>query len=164
MRIQEVAIAPRFADGVLQGCAVNFQILERDTMYAAGAPVLVDGSFQIYNFGPGRVSAVLKLGLMDASGGRYVAPSQAYMVNGFATSRGEANHQMPSETPGFTLFSFSIGEQITNSIVGIIETGKLSFAYQREGGMGGVPITVDMSETPQKITDWSNCIKTLLVQ
>ncbi len=156
-------MVPRFADGRLQGCGVVFQHIERDMLYAGGEPVLLDGSFQIYNFGPGQVSAMLKLGFLDDQSGGHVAPSSAYMVNGFATSAGEANHQMQSDTPGFALFSFRIGEQITNSIVSIMDSGKLSFAYQREGGMGGVPVTIDMSGEPEKIAQWADCIDALLL-
>ncbi|WP_426051715.1 hypothetical protein [Brevundimonas sp. SL161] len=161
--IQEVAVVPRFADGVLQGCAVNFQVIQYDTMYAGGRPVLLDGSFQIYNFGPGRVSAVLKLGFIDEIGGAHTAPSDAYLVNGLATSVDEAQHQMGSETSGFGLFGFRLGEQVTNSIVRIMTAGKFSFAYQREGGSGGVPIEIDMSQSPEKVSDWSECIDALLL-
>ncbi|RZJ46013.1 MAG: hypothetical protein EON86_00140 [Brevundimonas sp.] len=161
--IQEVAVVPRFADGVLQGCAVNFQVIQYDTMYAGGRPVLLDGSFQIYNFGSGRVSALLKLGFIDETGGAHTAPSSAYLVNGLVTSADEALHQMGSETPGFGLFGFRMGEQVTNSIVRIMDTGKFSFAYQREGGSGGVPIEIDMSQSPEKVSSWSECIDALLL-
>jgi len=161
--IQELAVVPRFADGALQGCAVNFQVIQHDTMYAGGRPVLLDGSFQIYNFGSGRVSAVLKLGFMDEIGGAHTAPSNAYLVNGLLTSADEFQHQMGSETPGFGLFGFRIGEQVTNSIVSIMDTGKFSFAYQREGGSGGVVIEIDMSQSPEKVLRWSECIDVLLL-
>jgi len=161
--IQEVEVVPRFADGALQGCAVNFQVLHRDTMYAAGEPVLLDGSLQVYNFGSGQISAVLKLGLLDIAGGLHIAPSQTYLVNGFATSIGEQNGRMPSDTPGFGLFSFRIGDQVTASIVSIMDTGKFSLAYQREGGSGGVPIEIDMSQAPEQISTWVECIDALLL-
>jgi hypothetical protein len=131
-------------------------------MYAAGQPVFVDGSFQVYNFGNGRLNALLKLGLRDISSGAFVAPSKAYIVNGFSTSVDEQINQMPSETPGFTLFGFSIGDQITASIANITVNGKFTFAYQREGGSGGVPIEIDISQTPEKVAAWTDCLDALL--
>lgn len=161
--IQEAEVVPRFADGQLQGCAVNFEIAQRDDIYAAGAAVGLSGSFQVYNFGGTRVMAMLKVGYLDLDAGMYAAPSQAYLVNGFATSVGEAMDPMPSETPGFGLFGFRLGDQTTASVVSIMETGTLSFAYQREGGMTGVPVTIDIGGEPEKIAQWADCIDALLL-
>ena len=163
MSIQDVAVVPRFADGVLQGCAVNFDVAQRDDIYAKGEAVGVSGSFQVYNFGGSNIVSMLKLGYLDFGSSAYVAPDNAYMVNGFATSASEATEEIPSETPGFGLFGFRIGDQITATIVGLMESGKMTFAYQRDGGMTGVPVQVDLGMAADRNEKWSECIDALLL-
>ena len=132
--LQQVTVQPYFAEGRLQGCALNFDVAQRDDIYAAGAAVGVSGSFQVYNFGDGRFLALLKVGVVDL-GGSYQAPESAYLINGYATSAGEAvTDDMPSETEGFGLFGFSLGEQTTAAIIGLMDPERSSLHISRSAG------------------------------
>jgi hypothetical protein len=158
--IQETSVAPYFASGRLQGCSANFEITQRDPLYNENAPVHLSGSFQVYDFGQARVVAVLKLGLFYG-GQSFEAPTGAYLVDGFRTSVEDATEDLMSETPGFRLFGFRLGEVTALAIGSLAGFGELSFAYERGGGQSAVPVKMILQEDAQRQA-WSDCFETLV--
>lgn len=161
--LQEVAIEPTYADGRLAGCGVRFLVVDRDEVYASGNVVGVSGSFHLYGSRDTSMVALLKIGLSDA-GGPFVAPSTAYLLNEFSTNADDALAPLASETPGYRLIIFNLGDATTDAIVSVGETGHLHFAYQREGGRSAVPVDVDLASTEGAHGRWIDCIDALVGQ
>ncbi len=159
--IQDVQVSPYFANGRLQGCVVNFDVAQRDDIYAEGRAVGVSGSLSLYDFGGGRLMALLKLGFLEL-GGSYQAPEAAYLLDGLRTTADELYpEQVPSETPGFGLFAFRLGEATSGVIGRLVAEGVLAFAYERIGGSSGVPVSLRISEESQR-TSYNECVEALL--
>ena len=157
-RWSEATVAPRFAEGRLQGCAINFKAVRRDNLYYGGRAVGADGSLNVYHFGGTAVSAMLKVGILD--GETLNAPDRSYLITDYVTNAEDLTANMAAaEDVGYTLSSFSFGAQTGEALGSIIGQSKLTVGVQMNGGQGAIPFRVDLTEA--QVADWSSCMDAL---
>lgn len=105
----QLDVTPKFQNGIHFGCETSFEIIVQDTAYEAGHPVVVSGSFSLYNFvEPPHVSVGVKLGV-SRDGETFMPPSNAYVVNGYKSNLSEQVAQIEAESPQFRMFAFDAG-------------------------------------------------------
>lgn len=158
-RWSEATVAPRFADGRLQACALNFKSVQRDNLYFGGRLVGADGSLNVYHFGGTAVSAVIKLAVLDGQALR--APDTAYLVYGYATNAADVTANMAAaEDAGYTMTSFSFANPTAEALGSIDDRSSITVGAQMNGGQGAIPFRIDLTEA--QVSDWSNCMTALL--
>lgn len=156
-----VAVTPKFRDGVHFACETDFEVIVQDTAYHQGQPVVVSGSFAIYNWpDPSRLFVVMKLGLLPDANGAWRAPTNAYVVNGYRSNLSEQQAQSNAENPGFRLFVYDLtGEQTITAIARLTAESRLDVAYTLDGG--SMPMTFPVQLTEDMSEQWGDCVEAL---
>jgi hypothetical protein len=142
---------PRFSDGKLNGCAVEFSALLQDWAYSKGAFVKLDGSFGVMSANS-NIAATLKVVVHDINPSNMQLtpspPASAYLVAGAKTSMPFFFRRFESDTPGglFSIFKLDGTFEIISSGL-IAETVTVAF-NRRPGGVDiAVPIDLTVEDT-----------------
>lgn len=157
-RWSDATVTPVFGDGALRGCALNFKSVKRDSLYFGGRAVGADGSFNLYHFGAGDVSAMLKVTVLD--GQALHLPDTGYLITGFASNASDINSTLVSEDSGYRLISFTLGAATADAIGHVAVDSAVTVGVQMNGGRGAIPFRTDLSEG--QADDWSKCVATLI--
>lgn len=154
-------VSPKFMEGVHFACEAAFDVVVEDTAYHQGRSVAVSGSFTLYNWpDQSRLFVGMKLGV-SPEGGDWLAPAEAYVVNGYRTNLSEQQAQSEAENPGFRLFVYNPGGAETVHAIGRLSgEGALDVAYALEGG--SMPMTFRVQLSDQQTTEWGQCIDALV--
>ena len=157
-RWSEATVSPRFADGKLEACAINFKSVQRDNLYFGGRAVGADGSLNVYYFGGTSVSAMLKVTVMDGQALR--APDTSYLVYGFETNAVDSTATMAADDAGYTLSSFSFSNKTAEALASITDQSSITVGVQMNGGKSAIPFRTDLTDA--QTSDWSNCMGALM--
>ncbi len=157
-RWSDATVTPVFGDGALRGCALNFKSVKRDSLYFGGRAVGADGSFNLYHFGAGDVSAMLKVTVLDGQALRL--PDTGYLITGFASNASDINSTLVSEDSGYRLISFTLGAATADAIGHVAVDSAITVGVQMNGGRSAIPFLTELSE--DQAADWSECVATLL--
>ena len=116
-----------FRDGELSGCSAIFDVLHRDAEYQQGEYVHVSGSlsYAVINNAP---YFTLKLGVRpnpDTSQS-FVAPAEAFLIDGITTNKANAIPAINAELAGFRMFPFHGLDPTSTMAVTLVDTGKLT--------------------------------------
>jgi hypothetical protein len=126
-------VSNSFRDGELSGCSATFDVLHRDAEYQHGEYVHVSGSlnYTVINNAP---YFTLKLGVRPNpdTNQSFVAPAEAFLIQGGATNKANAIAAINGEMPGFRMFPFHGGDPTATIALTFVDTGKLSFGYAME--------------------------------
>jgi hypothetical protein len=139
------SVSPAFVDGALRGCSIVFDVLRRDPEYSRNAPVQVSGSLTLWSFENTDPRIGLKIGVSPLGGVAVQAPAQAYLVSEFGTNIKDKLGDEASDTPGFRMFAFVLGEDSFAALLPMIERGTFRFAYAMPGGSTGAVTAVDLN-------------------
>jgi len=157
-RWSEATVSPRFADGQLQACALNFKSVQRDNLYFGGRAVGADGSLNVYFFGGTSVSAMLKVTVIDGQALR--APDTSYLVYGFETNAADSTANRAADDAGYTLSSFSFSNQTAEALASITDQSLITVGVQINGGKSAIPFRTDLTDA--QTSDWSECMGALM--
>ena len=142
-------IMPVFQNGELTGCALNFQAGKNDYTYFGGDLALIDGSLNLSVLKGKRPFFVLKLGVLRSGENDYVAPSSAFILSDKQSNKADFLTSLDAETPGFRMFTFSVGEASLKIMEDTIKANKtIRIGYAMNGGSTSsiIPITLSMKK------------------
>jgi hypothetical protein len=138
---------PQFADGKLDACVVEFNSIARDYMYRQGGFMKIGGSFGLMT-AKGNVAVTLKIIVHDIelSTGTFTpsAPANGYFVFGNGTSISSQVAKYTSDTPGAIFAIFKI-EPTFAQLAAAIDTGQVTFAFNRKSGGADVKVPLDLT-------------------
>lgn len=139
--------APKFTDGVLTGCGVEFASLIKDFTYKAGNFVRVDGSFNLMTAN-NSIGILLKIVVNDLDPQSYKiipnAPVTAFFVSGNATSRPFLIKQdRETDTPGAIIAIYDA--KTFPMLVQSIREGTVTIAFARRKGGADMQVPIDLS-------------------
>lgn len=156
-----IEVSPKFMEGVHFACEAAFDVVVDDTAYHQGRPVAVSGSFSLYYWpDQSRLFVGMKLGVRPEAGA-WLAPADAYVVNGYRSNRSEQQAQSEAESSGFRLFVYDPGGPETVHAIGRLSAeGALDVAYTLEGG--SMPMTFGVQLSDEQTTTWGQCVDALI--
>lgn len=170
-----VAHEPNYHDGNLEGCALVYNALMRDSADKVGRLLKIVGNFGLMSMG-GKSAIVLKVIVSEFSPQTGaltpLAPIDAYFVwPDFTTSKAARVSGTPSDTPGsyFAIYKFTELEKL----FGAIEKSKVTIAYRlKKDGIDQRfdvnPLVVDVDANGQRkrsadaVTDFYGCTVKLI--
>lgn len=159
----QLDVTPKFQNGTHFGCETSFEIIIQDTAYEGGHPVVVAGSFSLYNFiEPPNVAVGMKLGV-SRDGETFMPPSNAYVVNGYKSNLSEQVAQVEAENPQFRMFVYDAGgEETINAIARLGYEQRLDVAYTLRDGAMAMLVPISLSE--EQAESWDECVQALLTR
>jgi hypothetical protein len=144
----DVEAKSNFADGKLNGCVVEFNVLARDWVYKQGAYITIGGSFGVMRAGGQTLGAVLKVVLHDLDPGtmRFTPspPVSAYFVSGNSTTKNAVVGSYPSDVPGAIFVVLQMDPTFSVILEGLSKD-KVSLAFARKKGGSDIVVLVDPS-------------------
>lgn len=159
---RQVAAVPIFGDGRLKSCALNFQAAQQTTFYGDGRTIGIDGSANIYHFGGGQMSLLIKSTIINGPSPGLQPTETAYLISGLKTNAADSVRTQPSETPGYTLTGFDIGQATTDAIAGIIRSRVLTVGVVPKNAATSITSRFDLDD--ETATTWSSCVSELIDQ
>lgn len=152
--------SPMFKDGALFACSIIFDNYLPDTAYLNATPVHAAGSWSV-NFWPDNgIWGVLKLGITPLDSNEPTAPSDGYIIIGYASNKADQKFAIDSDAPGFKLFGFdATAENTLQAILAPIEQGRFTVGYTLEGG--SVATTFEVALSDDQAERYSECLGTL---
>jgi len=174
----DVEAKSHFADGQLNGCLVEFNLMARDWLYKQGAYITVGGLFGVMST-QGNLATVLKVVLHDLDP-RTMSPTpsqpaSAYFVSGNSTSKNAVVETYRSDTPGGIFVVFKMDPTFSVIAEGVSKGTGVRIAFAREDASTDIRVLIDTSvvkteangqrtRSPQPKTDFLDCTQTLLRQ
>jgi hypothetical protein len=144
----DVEAKSNFADGKLNACMVEFNVLARDWVYKQGAYITIGGSFGVMRAGGQTLGAVLKVVLHDLDPGTMrltpSPPVSAYFVSGNSTTKDAVVGSYPSDVPGAIFVVFQMDPTFSLILEGLSKD-KVSFAFARKKGGSDIVVLIDTS-------------------
>ena len=170
---------PVFVNGKLRGCSIEFEVGRNDPEYSKGKLVDIQGSLSLLAFDAQSPYFLLKLAVTEAGQSAPQAPTDAYLLHGYATNRADFVKRLAGEagqTPGSAMFFFRSGKSTQKAALDdVILNRTLTFGYaMQSGGLNAVvPVDLrirqvdfndaDKSQIDDKLVgEWSNCAVSLL--
>jgi hypothetical protein len=138
---------PKFSDGKLEGCTVEYSALFQDWIYSRGAFVKLDGSFGLMTANS-NLAVVLKVVLHDIDLPSMKLtpspPASAYLVSGASTSKPFFFRKIESDTPGalFSIFKLDGTFEIISKSL-LAET--VTIAFNRRAGGSDITVPIDLT-------------------
>jgi hypothetical protein len=149
---------PLFMRGQLVGCQVAFSVIRQDDEFGAGELTRANGLIVAYGPRADRMGAMLRLGILNSSGQTFQAPERAFLANGFRTNAAETGESFLSDTPGFRVIPYALGETTLNAIFGMAEDGSLEIVYGMPRTSVDARVRVDLRAYPEVLQQWGECL------
>lgn len=144
---QWVATTPQFQSGALIGCQMTFVVVLRDFQYKQGGYVIVNGGVALMQT-KGSLGQTLKVVVEDVNPGSGnlipAAPTSAYLIDGYKTSKDAIVGSFSSDIPGGIFVVFD-GSKTFESLLNSITQNKLLVAFAREADGADVQFKVDVN-------------------
>lgn len=157
-RTVEATFYPLFMRGELVGCQVAFSVLRQDDEFGQGRLTTADGLLVAYGPRAEPMGSMLRLGVADAGTVNFRSPARAYLVSRFRTNAPETGDSFLSETPGFRVFPYGLGDITVEAIFGLAATGMLEFSYGMPGTRVDARVRVDLRHFPDVVRGWRECL------
>ena len=154
----EATFYPLFMRGQLVGCQVGFSVIRQDDEFGGGEPTLANGLIAAYGPRADRMGAMLRLGVLNSAGQAFQPPERAFLVNGFRTNAAETGESFLSDTPGFRVIPYALGETTVDAIFGMAEDGSLEFVYGMPRTSVDARVRVDLRDYPEVLQQWGACL------
>lgn len=133
------------ADGVLDGCGIEFAAITPDFSTRGGAYVRIVGSVYVRSHPTADLAYMLKLGVFDnLTSSKGEPPSSAF----FRSPRSEAPAKSirgASDNPSFALFVGVVDKQVMDALSSIVEDRKLVIGFNRKPGQQDVSTVLDLA-------------------
>lgn len=133
------------ADGVLEGCGLEFAAVAPDFSTRGGAYVRIVGSVYLRSHPTVGLAYMLKLGVFDnLSSSKGEAPANAF----FSSPESEAPAKpirSTSDNPSFALFVGAVDKPVMDALASIINNRKLVVGFNRKPGQQDVSTLLDLS-------------------
>jgi hypothetical protein len=156
-----ITVAPKIAEGRLEGCQITFDVPHQDWTYSRGEWVQAAGSLSLMRFEDRRLTALLKLGLLGLEGSEdNTAPATAFLVTDFATNAEEQIVALDADAPGYRLFGFDLRERTGAAVFGTASTGTFRLGYTVAEGRTAELFDVQLSQA--QTADFRRCVTVLL--
>lgn len=143
-----VVFQPIRSSGVLQGCSLVYTAVIADHVYKNGSLVAINGNVSIYQGGKkgGNVGLNLKIGINDfvSPKASFSGPYFAYLQTENETTAKSLHEAFDGEN-GYRFFVFHLNEASTKLIVEMVDTGKVTIAFNRKKGGIDVLVPVDLT-------------------
>lgn len=154
----EATFYPLFVQGRLVGCQVAFSVIRQDDEFSGGDLTRANGLLVVYGPRADRMGAMLRLGILNPSSQSFQPPERAFLVSGFRSNTAEAGAGFLSDTPGFRVFPYALGETTVNAVFSLASDGTLEFIYGMPRATVDARVRVDLGEHPQVLQQWSACL------
>lgn len=146
-----VVFQPIRSSGVLQGCSLVYTAVVADHVYRKGSLVAINGNVSVYQGDQGgkkggNVSLNLKIGLndFDSPDAPFAGPYFAYLQTANETTA-KSFHEAFDGEKGYRFFVFHLNETSAKLIVEMVDTGKVTIAFNRK--KGGIDVLVPLDLT-----------------
>jgi hypothetical protein len=154
----EATFYPLFMRGQLVGCQVAFSVIRQDDEFNSGNLTRANGLIVAYGPRADRMGAMLRLGVLSSSGRTFQPPERAFLLNGFRTNATETGDSFISDTPGFRVIPYALGETTVAAIFGLAENGLLELTYGMPGTSVDARVRVDLRDHPDVLQQWGECL------
>lgn len=154
----EATFYPLFMRGQLVGCQVAFSVIRQDDEFGGGELTRANGLIVAYGPRADRMGAMLRLGILSSSGSTFQPPERAFLISGFRTNAAETGDSFTSDTPGFRVIPYALGETTINAIFGLAENGLLEFIYGMPRTSVDARVRVDLRDHPEVLQQWGGCL------
>lgn len=133
------------ADGVLEGCGLEFSALTRDFSTRGGAYVRLVGSLYLRSHPKVGLAYMLKMGVFDdLASNKGEAPANAF----FSSPRSDAPAKAirsGSDNPSYALFVGAADKPVMDALSSIVEDRKLVVGFNRKPGQQDVTTVLDLT-------------------
>ena len=154
-----VSFQPIQVGGELQGCTLVYMAVQYDGAYPDGKPVVIVGNIGINQFGA-NVILTLKVGVKNLVGnGTIVRPNFAYLqTKSYSTAKVKQKAMNGDE--GFRLYAYSLFDSTVINLYGeIIDSGKVTVAFNRKKGGMDVLVPIDLSVSDVEYLDGDKVVR-----
>ena len=154
-----VSFQPIQVGGELQGCTLVYMAVQYDSAYLDGSPVVIVGNIGIGQFGANLI-LTLKVGVKNLVGnGPIVRPNFAYLqTKSYSTAKVKQKAMNGDE--GFRLYAYSLFDPTVINLYGeIIDSGKVTVAFNRKKGGMDVLVPIDLSVSDVEYLDGDKVVR-----
>ena len=154
-----VGFQPIQAGGELQGCSLVYKVVQADSVYLRGNPVVIIGNISIGQAGA-NLGLSLKIGVQELVGNhQFIRPNFAYLqTKSYSTAK--AQQQTFDGETGFSLFVYSLYDK---SVMGLFEEmmdlGKVTIAFNRTKNGMDVLVPVDFDVIDADYLDGARVVR-----